>query len=55
MKEYRVVVETIDGCVTIWYEKSAAKKAATLICDRVTNQLQGLALREVSVNPLQTV
>jgi len=25
MKNYRVQVETYDGCVTIWYEKSKAK------------------------------
>ena len=49
MKNYRVRVETNDGCVTIWYEKSRAKYAASLINNRVYNQLCGLSIKEVSV------
>ena len=49
MKNYRVQVETNDGCVTIWYEKSKAKSAHTLINNRVYNQLCGLNIKEVSV------
>ena len=48
---YRVRVETNDGCVTIWYEKSKAKTAPTLITNRVYNQLCGLNIKEVSVTP----
>ena len=50
MKTYRIQVETYDGCVTIWYEKSSAKKAPTIICNRVFSQLQGLNLKDVSVD-----
>jgi hypothetical protein len=46
MKNYRVRVETYDGCVTIWYEKSKAKKAPTLICN---SQLCGLNVKEIDV------
>ena len=49
MKNYRVRVETNDGCVTVWYEKSKAKSAPTIINNRVYNQLCGLNLKEVSV------
>ena len=51
MKNYRVRVETYDGCVTIWYEKSKAKSAAALITNRVYNQLCGLNVKEISVEP----
>ena len=50
-KNYRVMVETNDGCVTIWYEKSKAKSADKLILNRVYNQLCGLNVKEISVNP----
>jgi hypothetical protein len=49
MKNYRIQVETYDGCVTIWYEKSKAKKAPTLICNRVYSQLSGLNVKEIEV------
>ena len=49
MKTYRVRVYTNDGCTTIWYEKSSAKKAPTIICNRVCLQLQGLNLKDVTV------
>jgi len=48
-KTYRIQVETLDGCRTIWYENSAAKNATELICNRVNNQLAGLALKRVEV------
>ena len=51
MKNYRVRVETNDGCVTVWYEKSKAKTADKLILDRVYNQLCGLNIKEISVHP----
>ena len=51
MKNYRVRVETYDGCVTVWYEKSKAKTADKLILNRVYNQLCGLNIKEISVNP----
>ena len=51
MKNYRVQVETYDGCVTTWYEKSNAKTADKLILNRVYNQLCGLNIREISVTP----
>jgi hypothetical protein len=51
MKNYRVRVETNDGCVTFWYEKSSAKRACDLINNRVYNQLCGLNIKEVSVTP----
>jgi len=49
MKNYRIRVETYDGCCTIWYEKSKAKKAASLICERVHSQLCGLNIKEIDV------
>jgi len=51
MKNYRVRVETYDGCVTFWYEKSKAKTADKLILNRVYNQLCGLNIKQVSVTP----
>ena len=54
MKNYRVRVETNDGCVTIWHEKSKAKSAPTLINNRVYNQLCGLNIKEIEVT-LQTI
>ena len=51
MKNYRVQVETYDGCVTVWYEKSKAKSADKLILNRVYNQLCGLNIKEISVTP----
>jgi hypothetical protein len=51
MKNYRVRVETNNGCVTVWYEKSNAKTADKLILNRVYNQLCGLNIKEVSVVP----
>ena len=50
-QSYRVRVETNDGCVTVWYENSSAKRACDLINNRVYNQLCGLNLKEVSVTP----
>ncbi len=50
MKTYRILVETNDGCQTIWYENSRAKKAPSLICDRVCKQLCGLNLKRVEVD-----
>jgi ribosomal protein L34E len=49
MKNYKVIVKTNDGCTTIWYEKSRAKTATKMICNRVSEQLQGLNLRSVTV------
>jgi len=51
MKNYRVQVETNDGCVTIWYETSSAQNADKFILNRVYNQLCGLNIKEISVNP----
>jgi len=48
-KNYRVQVETYDGCITVWYEQSKAKKASSIICDRVYKQLCGLNIREIDV------
>lgn len=50
-KNYRVMVETYDGCVTVWHEKSKAKTADKLILNRVYNQLCGLNIKEISVTP----
>jgi len=50
MREFRIKVETNDGCKTIWYEKSKAKNASSIICERVTNQLMGLNLKRVEVD-----
>ena len=59
MKNYRVRVETNDGCVTIWHEKAKLNKLVTIdqanvnnclkIQNRVYNQLCGLNIKEVSV------
>ena len=49
MKNYKITVETFDGLRTIWYEKSKAKKAPTLICNRVYQQLCGLNIKEIDV------
>jgi hypothetical protein len=51
MKMYRVQVETNDGCVTTWYERSKAKTACDIILRRVYQQLSGLNIKEISVNP----
>jgi hypothetical protein len=51
MKMYRIRVETNDGCVTVWYERSKAKTACDIINRRVFAQLSGLNLKEVSVTP----
>ena len=51
MSKYRVQVETYDGCVTVWYEKSKAKYACLNIQNRVYNQLCGLNLKEIDVTP----
>ena len=51
MKNYRVRVETYDGCVTVWYEKSKAQRACDLIANRVYNQLCGLNIKEINVDP----
>ena len=51
MKNYRVQVETNDGCVTVWYEKSKAKSAHLLFNNRVYNQLCGLNIKEINVIP----
>ena len=48
---YRVRVETQDGSVTIWFEKSNAYRASDSIRNRVYNQLCGLKLKEVEVTP----
>lgn len=50
MKNYKVQVETNDGRLTWWYEKSSAKKASSIICDRVCKQLFGLDVRRVEVS-----
>jgi hypothetical protein len=50
MANYKIRVETYDGCVTFWYEKSRAKDACKKICQRVYEQLAGLNIKEVSVN-----
>ena len=49
MKEIRVQVETNDGCITIWYEKSKLKNPTEVICKRVNEQLCGLNLKSVEV------
>ena len=51
MKNFRVRVETYDGCTTIWYEKSKAQSADKLILNRVYNQLCGLNIKEIEVTP----
>lgn len=50
MKDIRIRVETYDGCCTIWYERSKLKNACDVICQRVTNQLMGLNIKEVNVS-----
>jgi len=49
MKNYKITVETFDGLRTIWYEKSKAKKATDIICNRVYQQLCGLNIKEIDV------
>ena len=48
----KVRVETYDGCVTFWYEKSRVKNPTEVVCNRVTKQLMGLNIKEVSVTVL---
>jgi hypothetical protein len=50
MKTYKVTVQTNDGCVTFWYEKSRAKFATDIICRRIWDQLAGLNLHRVEVD-----
>jgi hypothetical protein len=50
MKDIRIFVETADGCITIWYERSKLKNACDTIHDRVMNQLAGLHLKRVEVS-----
>ena len=50
MKDIRIRVETYDGCCTIWYERSKLKNPTEVICNRVTNQLMGLNIKEVNVS-----
>ena len=49
-KTYRVQVETYDGCMTIWYEKSVAKSAPAIISKRVRSQLGGQNLKKIQVS-----
>ena len=50
LKDIRIRVETYDGCCTIWYERSKLKNPTEVICNRVTNQLMGLNIKEVNVS-----
>lgn len=50
LKDIRIQVETNDGCITIWYERSKLKNATEVICQRVNNQLCGLNLKRVEVS-----
>jgi len=50
MKDIRIEVQTYDGCITIWYERSKLKNACDSIHNRVMNQLAGLNLKYVSVS-----
>lgn len=50
MKDIRIQVETWDGCITIWYERSKLKNATDVICKRVHDQLAGLNLKRVEVS-----
>jgi len=50
MKDIRILVQTYDGCVTIWYERSKLKNACDVISQRVKNQLCGLNLKKVEVS-----
>ena len=54
-KTYRILVETNDGCKTIWYENSRAKDGSGIICERVNQQLAGLNLKRVEVSPSVSV
>jgi len=49
MKDIRIQVETFDGCITIWYERSKLKNACDVISKRVYNQLCGLNIKEIDV------
>jgi hypothetical protein len=51
MKNYRIRVETNDGCCTVWYERSKAKSACDIIARRVYSQLSGLNIKEINVIP----
>jgi len=51
MQNYRIQVETYDGLTTTWYERSKAKKASTIILNRVYQQLSGLNIKEIQVTP----
>jgi len=50
MKDIRIEVQTYDGCITIWYERSKLKNACDSIHNRVLNQLAGLNLKRVEVS-----
>jgi len=50
MKDIRIEVQTYDGCVTIWYERSKLKNACDSIHNRVLKQLAGLNLKRVEVS-----
>ena len=50
VKDIRIQVETWDGCITIWYERSKLKNACDVIAQRVNNQLAGLNLKRVEVS-----
>lgn len=50
MKDIRILVETADGCVTIWYERSNKENACKFIHNRVYNQLCGLNIKEIDVS-----
>jgi len=50
MKDIRIQVETFDGCITIWYERSKLKNACDVISKRVYNQLCGLNIKEINVS-----
>jgi len=50
MKDIRIQVETFDGCITIWYERSKLKNACDTIAKRVYNQLCGLNIKEINVS-----
>jgi len=54
IQTFRVIVETYDGCRTIWYEKSRAKKACDNITNRVYNRLCGLNIKQISVQETPT-
>ncbi len=50
MKDIRILVETADGCITIWYERSNKENACKFIHNRVYNQLCGLNIKEIDVS-----